>query len=88
MSITMDIVQRLRFDSVRCETQFSKGVASNIEEGAAEIERLRAALKPFAEAAKHFKVYPKQHEGSQVDTSITLGDLRRAAAAYEQKVDQ
>lgn len=38
-----DIVERLRFDAVRCEVQFSKGVAGNIEEAAKEIERLRAA---------------------------------------------
>ena len=36
-----DIVERLRFDAVRCELQFSKGVAQNIAESAAEIERLR-----------------------------------------------
>lgn len=39
-----DIVERLRFDAVRCEMQFSKGVAGNIEEAVAEIERLHAAL--------------------------------------------
>jgi hypothetical protein len=38
-------VERLRFDAVRCELQFSKGVAGNIEEAADEIERLRAALQ-------------------------------------------
>lgn len=41
----IDIVDRLKFDSVRCEVQFSKGVASNIDEGIAEIGRLRAALR-------------------------------------------
>lgn len=40
----MDIIERLRFDAARCEQQFSKGVAGNIEEAAAEIARLRAAL--------------------------------------------
>lgn len=40
----MDIVDRLRFDAVRCETQFSKGVASNITEAADTIERLRNAV--------------------------------------------
>jgi len=40
----IDIVDRLHFDAVRCETQFSKGVASNIEDGIATITRLRAAL--------------------------------------------
>lgn len=37
----IDIVDRLGFDAVRCETQFSKGVAGNITEAAKEIERLR-----------------------------------------------
>lgn len=40
-----DIVERLKFDAVRCEATFSKGVATNIDDGIAEIERLRAALK-------------------------------------------
>lgn len=39
-----DIVERLRFDAARCEVDYSKGVAGNIEEAAAKIERLRAAL--------------------------------------------
>lgn len=39
-----DIVERLRFDSARCEATFSKGVATNIDEATAEIERLRACL--------------------------------------------
>lgn len=37
----IDIVDRLRFDATRCEATFSKGVAGNITEGIAEIERLR-----------------------------------------------
>ena len=41
----MNIVNRLRFDAARCEATFSKGVASNIEDGIATIERLRAALQ-------------------------------------------
>jgi hypothetical protein len=41
----IDIVDRLRFDAVRCALQFSKGVAGNIDEAADEIERLRKALK-------------------------------------------
>lgn len=40
----MDIVDRLRFDAIRCETTFSKGVAGNITEAADEIGRLRKAL--------------------------------------------
>jgi len=45
----IDIVERLRFDSARCEMQFSKGVAGNIEEAADEIERLRKALHKITE---------------------------------------
>lgn len=45
----IDIMDRLRFDAVRCETQFSKGVAGNIEEAAKEIERLRACLQSIAD---------------------------------------
>ncbi len=37
----INIVDRLRFDAVRCEEQFSKGVAGNITEAADEIERLQ-----------------------------------------------
>lgn len=43
------IVERLRFDAVRCEAQFSKGVAANIEEAAKEIERLRFRLNYMEE---------------------------------------
>ncbi len=39
--VALDIVERLSFDATRCEIQFSKGVATNIEAGIAEIERLR-----------------------------------------------
>jgi len=37
----MDIVERLKFDAARCAVDYSKGVASNIGEAVAEIERLR-----------------------------------------------
>lgn len=40
----LDIVKRLAFDATRCEVQFSKGVASNIEEAMKEIETLRFRL--------------------------------------------
>ena len=48
----MDIIERLKFDAARCEATFSKGVASNIEEAAAEIERLRAALEAIAKLCR------------------------------------
>lgn len=41
----IDIVNRLRFDATRCEVQFSKGVARNIDAAADEIERLRKKLE-------------------------------------------
>lgn len=47
----IDIVNRLEFDAVRCELQFSKGVAGNIREAGAEIERLRADLAEIRKVA-------------------------------------
>lgn len=44
----IDIVERLRFDAIRCDAQFSKGVAGNVSEAADEIGRLREALRAFA----------------------------------------
>ena len=48
----MDIIERLRFDAARCELEFSKGIAGNIEEAAAEIVRLRAALELARDAVQ------------------------------------
>lgn len=48
----IDIVERLRFDAVRCELQFSKGVAGNINDAIREIERLRTALDNAVTQAK------------------------------------
>ncbi len=42
--MSISLVQRLHFDAARCEATFSKGVAGNIEEAVAEIERLRKVL--------------------------------------------
>jgi len=50
----IDIVDRLRFDAIRCEAQFSKGVARNITEAVAEIEMLRFRLAYMEE--KHGKI--------------------------------
>lgn len=55
---TMDIVDRLRSDATRCEIQFSKGVATNIDEGADEIERLRQRL---TDAELSLNVYDAAH---------------------------
>lgn len=40
----MDLIERLHFDAVRCHVDYSKGVASNIHEAAAEIDQLRNSL--------------------------------------------
>lgn len=55
----IDIIDRLKFDAVRCEAQFSKGVAGNIEDAVSEIERLRAALKDIQKEAMTLK--PPRH---------------------------
>lgn len=60
----IDIVERLRFDAVRCEVQFSKGVAGNITEGADEIERLRKVLE---------KIKGGRSEDPQLDAMRALG---------------
>lgn len=52
---------------------------------AAEIAALREALKPFADAAKHIPAQrTPDHFGCHVlrEHQPTIGDLRRAAAAY------
>ena len=49
----------------------------------AEIERLAAALKPFADAADTLSSFP---DDTRLDLApITLGDLRRARKALEGK---
>ncbi len=52
-------------------------------DAADEIERLKAALKPFADAAETLASFPDE---TSLDLApITLGDLRRARAALEGK---
>jgi len=62
-----DIVERLRFDAARCELQFSKGVAGNIEEAAAEIERLMAALTDLRERAAEEGIH---HFVNRIDAAL------------------
>lgn len=50
----IDIVDRLSFDAVRCEATFSRGVASNIEDGITEIKRLRAIVGDACEVLRHY----------------------------------
>ncbi len=96
----IDLVQRLRFDAARCEAMFSKGVATNIEEAAAEIERLQAALKPFADAANDAEGYPDDHPvgcDPCMELAVQIEDgalaplkvrhLREAKSAFQQSGD-
>jgi hypothetical protein len=77
-----DIVQRLREGIDPLDIP---GAERAMDAGADEIERLRAALKPLAEAAKHYTPYHENMNDNQIDVIITLGQLRAAAAALEQK---
>jgi hypothetical protein len=85
----IDIVDRLKFDATRCEVQFSKGVATNIEDAAAEIERLRAALAPFA-----FAGYPDMFQSDDdacTEAIVCDAHVQRARAVLgnpEQEVDK
>lgn len=63
------IVDRLRFDATRCELQFSKGVAGNINEAADEIARLRAALLNIQALAER---------GNPIDTTKLAEQCRHA----------
>lgn len=74
----MDIVERLRFDATRCELEFSKGVAGNIDDAASEIERLRAALEDARRDI--FSMAPKQGSRSP------LRKVAEAATARIEKV--
>jgi hypothetical protein len=51
------------------------------ESAEAENVRLRAALKPFADAAARFAPYPGQMEEKEVNAFFTLAQLRAASAA-------
>jgi hypothetical protein len=51
----------------------------------AQIERLQAALKPFAaEAARHDCLDPPLQDDFPIGTFITVGHCRRAREALEQ----
>lgn len=88
--------------SLRAERDHWKQVAeshsASIDDHCREIERLRAALKPFADygaqidANQATRLYgdmvgvtldPNYHTAS-----VKLGDLRRAASAYQQQMNQ
>lgn len=72
----IDIVDRLRFDAVRCGEQFSRGVAGNITEAADEIARLRAAL---------FSIQCEQLDRA-TDTKRSADKLRRLSMATRNRI--
>ena len=59
-----------------------------VEQLQAEIERLRAALKPFAEAARRFAPYPADMDALKTEVTFTLAQLRAAYDAVEQKASK
>lgn len=66
------IVERLRFDAARCESQFSKGVAGNIEEAAAEIERLRKGIQDYLDGNYD---HPRKYRAQGPQTKCPHGKL-------------
>lgn len=77
----MDIVERLSFDAARCEAQFSKGVAGNIQEARAEIERLRADNERMRAALQ--KIIVRLDTGSGYRAGPDVHEI--ASRALEQK---
>jgi hypothetical protein len=90
-----DIVERLRFDAIRSEVQFSKGVASNIDEAANEIERLRnlveglrTAFEPFValrdqSPCEMAKVIHKGLDGvTPISLTVTKDQFKAACSAF------
>lgn len=79
-----DIVERLRF---RADENYEMlgNIHEPLLEAADEIEKLRAALRPFAEAARKYD--PDEGDGDLPvwDWSPTTGMLRKARAALEEK---
>jgi len=54
----------------------------------AENEKLRAALKPFAELAEYYDVEPDAQPAWDRDFQPTVGELRSAAAALKETGDE
>ena len=94
MSTTAEIIAKLEaeaFDAEETarvwggESQCApplRAAAARLSELERENARLRAALEPFARAARSIDVDPPgDHEPSHGRGSVTAGDLRRARAA-------
>jgi chromosome segregation ATPase len=70
----MNLVERLRFDAARCEAAFSKGVAENIEEAAAEIERLSVKLQSIENMAHGALLFEKNAEIERLRAEVNAKD--------------
>ncbi len=92
---TADDTAALRAENERLR-EWNREIALNARELVAENERLRAVLRPFAEAADGFDMpriknpeewfaYRGIVSATEAKGAITVGDLRRARAALEGK---
>lgn len=75
----IDLVDRLRFDALRTEVQFSKGVAQNIEEAANEIEQLSAQ---HARSSERIADAVRSKEHCQYWYAVRLERIKDSAKAH------
>lgn len=95
-----DIVERLHTRAAECErttahdnkdhylhvvAKLTREDGSRMKEAANEIEKLRAALRPFAEATSKYDPDEGDDDLPVWDWSPTTGMLRKARAALEVK---
>lgn len=81
-----DIVERLRFDAARCEATFSKGIATNIDEAATEIERLRDENNMLREYLQYIVDFEQDIYVSDAQTVSYMRASAIAALANQQLV--
>ncbi len=82
-----DINERLAAESRAALADDAKYQSESFALALTEIERLRAALKPFAEAARSFAPYPEDMNALRTEVTFTLAQLRAAFDAAEQLSD-
>ena len=91
-----DLVERLSFDASRCELQFSKGVAGNIEEAIGEIKHLREQLVCAIDILQSLfplhrmvtEQHADKHDAVPIGWTIDLGTIRRASKFIITQVSQ
>ncbi len=75
------IVERLRFDATRCEIQFSKGVAANIDEAATIISDLQAERDEWKFKAETVEIDAYIETINNRNDRVAHANLQRALAA-------